>query len=788
MKKYYIKVLLFFVFGLLFSFQSYGQLVANPNQGSITHSGNVQIAIQNVLGNDTLNGIPVTLSDVTISQLTPTTHVNLQPNGSVVVAANTPSGSYGFDYQICQISNPTNCSISSVSVQVNSAPITVVNESVTISMNQSAPQIILENVLANDTLGGIPVSVSDVTIHQLSSTASDHFNIDPLTGNIILINNPPAPDTFILYYYYCENSNPNNCVEANVSITVVNSLLTTITGTYQDFNADGITNVGDVINYTYSITNIGSAAVSNVSITSSEVNINGGPPIPLLNPGANNNSTYTGIHAITQEDINNGRVLVTIQTNGTLSGNPISVSNTHTVNLVISNGIRLNAFLDYNGNGTQQNGEPSFTNGTFQYELNNNGTVHNIISPNGQHLLYETNPANSYDLGYTLDAAYAAQYTVATASYPNITVANGSGMVTYNFAVSQLPFTDLRVYLYSSLPPRPGFDHHDYISFTNSGNQTVASGTITYTKGNNVSIVSYPAGATPTANGFTYDFTNLAPNEWRTIDVTLNTALIPVVSLGDLVTSTVSTTVPANDINANNNASSLTQVIVGSYDPNDKTESHGPQIQHSTFSANDYLTYTIRFENTGTAEAINVRVNDVLDAKLDETTVRMVSASHAYVLDRVGSNLTWKFDGINLEPSIPGNPVIGHGYLVFQVKPKAGYVIGDVIPNTASIYFDFNPAIVTDPWTTSFVLALGNPTFGFDNFRYHPNPVKNSLTISNDTNIDTIEITSVIGQKVRSLKANSLQAEIDMTGLTSGLYFVKVTGSGKEKTIKIIKE
>ncbi|MFN3969178.1 T9SS type A sorting domain-containing protein [Flavobacterium sp.] len=788
MEKKYTYLLLLFIFGLFFSQTSYGQIVANNDAGTVTNSNTVQIAIQNVLGNDTLNGIPVTLSEVTLTQISSSAQISLQPNGSVVVNPGAPAGNYEIYYNICQISNPGNCDAAFAYVTVNPVPIVVNGDVVTISTGLSTPQIVLENVLSNDTLGGIPISISDVNIQQISSTASTYFSIDPATANILVISNPPPGDYYI-DYYYCIGSGPNNCVSTFAIITVVNSLLTTINSTYQDFNADGITNVGDVVNYTYSITNIGSTAVSNISVSSTEVNINGGPPIPLLNPSANNNTTYTGVHVITQEDINNGSVVVAVQTNGTLSGNPISVTTTDTQNLNIANGIQLNAFIDYNGNGTQENGEPNFLYGSFQYQLNDNGTVHNIISSNGIHYLYETNPTNSYDFGYTISPAYTLQYSVAPASYSNVTVANGSGIVTYNFAVTQIPYSDLGINVYGWIPPRPGFTYENYITYFNYGNQTIASGTVTFTKASNVSILSVaPSGSTPTANGFTYNFTNLLPGESRTMIVNMLVPTIPTVNLGDLVTNTASISIPSNDINVNNNSSSLTQTIVGSYDPNDKAESHGPQIQHSTFSANDYLTYTIRFENTGTAEAINIRVNDVLDADLDETTVRMVTASHPYVLDRVGSNLTWRFDGVNLEPSIPGNSVIGHGYIVFQVKPKPGYAIGDIIPNTANIYFDFNPAIVTNTWTTEFVLQLSNPDFTAMDFEYYPNPVKNNLTISSESIINKIEIYSVLGQKVKSVKVNDIQTEINLSELTQGLYFVKAISAGQEKTIKIIKE
>ena len=253
----------------------------------------------------------------------------------------------------------------------------------------------------------------------------------------------------------------------------------------------------------------------------------------------------------------------------------------------------------------------------------------------------------------------------------------------------------------------------------------------------------------------------------------------------ELVSNWLKATV--GDIYPYNNNSSLTQEIVGSFDPNDITESHGEKILFSSFTSNDYLTYTIRFENTGTASAINIKIEDVLNNKLDPTTIRMIDASGQYSLERVGANLTWRFNGINLPPSV-ADTRIGKGYITFQIKPKPGYAVGDIIPNSASIYFDTNPAIVTNTFNTQFVNTLADEDFVFGNFNYFPNPVKNVLAIANDSVIDEVSITSILGQLILNKKANNLQTEIDMSSLSKGVYFVKVSSAGLEKTLKVLKE
>ena len=350
-----------------------------------------------------------------------------------------------------------------------------------------------------------------------------------------------------------------------------------------------------------------------------------------------------------------------------------------------------------------------------------------------------------------------------------------------------MPYSDLAVYLFAE-QPRPGFTYFNTIVYKNEGNTTIPTGTLTFNKDNALSIINISqTGTTSTASGFTYDFTNLMPFESRTIYVNMQIPVIPIVNLGEILTNSANISIPVNDVNVTNNSSTLYQTIVGSFDPNDKAESHGGQIVKSGFGANDYLTYRIRFENTGTASAITVKVTDVLDSKLDETSIKMVDASHNYVLNRTGRNLEWKFDGINLPPSIE-NTQIGHGYVLFQVKPKPGFAVGDIISNIANIYFDFNPAITTNESLTEFVTVLSNDNFVFNNLKVYPNPVTNILNINNDKIIDKIEISNVLGQTVLTKNINTFQSKIDISNFTNGFYFVKIISAENEKILKIVKE
>lgn len=460
---------------------------------------------------------------------------------------------------------------------------------------------------------------------------------------------------------------------------------------------------------------------------------------------------------------------------------------TATATITVANeGLLLKAFIDTNTNGTQDSGEANFNLGQFQYQLNNNGVTNTVASSNGSYYIQESNASTTYDLSFVVDSNYSSYYTVSPSSYNDISFVPGSGVMVFNFPITEIPYSDAEISLIpNGAPPRPGFTYTNLIAYKNSGNLPIASGTVTFNNSNTVAITTISqTGTTPTATGFTYDFTNLLPNEIRYILVTMQVPTIPTVALGDLITNTASITIPATDVTVSNNHRTLTQTIVGSYDPNDKTESHGEKIVHSSFGSNDYLTYTIQFENTGTYGAENVKITDVLDAKLDETSVKMMNASHSYILNRINNTLNWNLNGIDLAPS-------GKGQVTFQVKPKPDYAIGDVIPNTAYIYFDFNPAIVTNTFETEFVSTMSVSEFKNAAFLVYPNPTNGTLHIASKDNaqlIETVTVNDISGKTIRTITVNTSSTSIDVSDLASGMYFAKVKSERGENVVKIIRK
>ena len=450
-----------------------------------------------------------------------------------------------------------------------------------------------------------------------------------------------------------------------------------------------------------------------------------------------------------------------------------------------SDSIMIVAFIDSNANGIKDVTESNFNYGYLNYSINNGATIYSF-SNNGDFYIPSTNPANSYDLGYFIPS-YLTSFYSTSASYENITIVAGSGINYYYFPITEIaPYLDVQTYLYAE-SPRPGFTRNCYLYYRNNS-LTTTNGTITFVKNNLETINSISqTGTVTTPNGFTYNYTNLASNETRYILVNLQTPTIPTVNLGDLLTISSQISNISGEINLENNNSVLTQTVIGSYDPNEVYESHGPEIPINNFTSNDYLNYTITFENTGTANAEFIRIENLLNNKLNPSTIEMIGSSHNYDLKRENNKLTWFFYDIDLPPTSQ-NPILSHGFVSYRIKPNPGFALGDIIPNTASIFFDYNPPIITNTFNTEFVAPLNNLDFNSDNFIVYPNPTNGLVQISLKNNSETIQnviIFDVLGKAVKKVDAvNSNQTNINVSALSSGVYMVEVATENDLKQVK----
>jgi len=172
------------------------------------------------------------------------------------------------------------------------------------------------------------------------------------------------------------------------------------------------------------------------------------------------------------------------------------------------------------------------------------------------------------------------------------------------------------------------------------------------------------------------------------------------------------------DINGQQNSQVYiyNDIVECSYDPNDKLVSPIYPLNYALVA--EELVYTVRFQNTGNAEAYDVVIFDQLDNNLDPTTFRYLASSHESVLSvTMDSNNLLKFDFQDIFlPDSTTNFEGSQGYVMYAVRADSTITEGTIVENSADIYFDFNPPIITNTTENVMVYSFDVDEDGYDIF------------------------------------------------------------------------
>lgn len=285
-------------------------------------------------------------------------------------------------------------------------------------------------------------------------------------------------------------------------------------------------------------------------------------------------------------------------------------------------------------------------------------------------------------------------------------------------------------------------------------------------------------------NPLIYDSTHFQPIIHVSTDVSAQ--------IGDTVCFNIEITPIVGDINPNNNIKNYCFPVVNGYDPNDKQVYPQGECIDNYVLKNEPLTYTIRFQNTGNSEAINIHIIDSIANDLDITTTRVIGNSHQMYTEILQGNvLQFNFDSIML-PNSSTNQVGSNGYVIFEIYPNSGVTNGSIIENSSEIYFDFNPPVITNTVMNTLIDIIPSCIVGIneqlntkDQIIIYPNPTNKYLNINSASTIKQIEIIDITGRIVLS---NKKDKKIDVNSLNSGIYFIKVYSDNKTFSQKIIKE
>ena len=276
--------------------------------------------------------------------------------------------------------------------------------------------------------------------------------------------------------------------------------------------------------------------------------------------------------------------------------------------------------------------------------------------------------------------------------------------------------------------------------------------------------------------------------------------------------------------------SEVVNVVVCSYDPNDKNVIPSEDELYSDITE-DYI-YTIRFQNLGNGPATRVVILDTLDASFNPSTFEYLNSSHEEFLSvrQVdGSIVQFIFEGIELLPA-EQDSAASQGYVTYQIAVDENAEEGVTVRNNASIYFDFNPPIVTN--TTENILYLDAdmdgyfsiddcdeadpninpgaediPNNGIDencdgadfttstleingnSISVSPNPTTDKVTINYEGENFNVELYTITGQFLSKANVTNGSVNVDLESFNNGVYIIKLTdiSIAQSTAFKIVK-
>ena len=239
------------------------------------------------------------------------------------------------------------------------------------------------------------------------------------------------------------------------------------------------------------------------------------------------------------------------------------------------------------------------------------------------------------------------------------------------------------------------------------------------------------------------------------------------------------------DMRPMNNSIAACFDIRNSLDPNEKLMSPSGVVDTS----DHWFTFTIFFQNSGNAVAEDIYVLDTLDNNLDATSFEFISSSHSVTTQLLPNGIVrFNLPGINLIDSM-SNASLSHGFVKFKVKRKDGTGMGTVIRNKAYIFFDFNPAVVTNEVMAIVTSITSVPKVQVQNVFVWPNPASGIVTIqTNGEEIIKVEVLDITGKLIDERKGNGTsELRLDVRQLSNGVYLLKVQTMKGEVVKKIFK-
>jgi len=365
-------------------------------------------------------------------------------------------------------------------------------------------------------------------------------------------------------------------------------------------------------------------------------------------------------------------------------------------------------FIDYDLDGLKSANEPFYSDGRFMIEPTG-ASYYNVMAGTSDVYL----DAGNYT--FVVDTAYLQNWSLTTPYRIDVELTEVTDCAEVLVGLAEVDLTR-SVSIYGQLNQLCNTQQRFYANMRNTGNRSI-TGTVWVELDERVIAEDFFSTnaeidtiVAPNKIGWHYD---LAAGAYFNPSVLVDVPGPPEFEVGGFLDHKIYTEESvASGGTEVYDYEEIHRVVLCSYDPNDK-QVDPASPEGYTDRATQTLTYQVRFQNTGNAPAQFITIRDTLSESLDVATVRYLKGSHDDLLtfSRVGEReLVFRFDDIYL-PDSTSDLEGSQGYLIYEVELVGGIPEGTLIENTANIYFDFNPPIVTN--TTQNLIYDDNDGDGY---------------------------------------------------------------------------
>lgn len=455
-------------------------------------------------------------------------------------------------------------------------------------------------------------------------------------------------------------------------------------------------------------------------------------------------------------------------------------------------------YEDLNNNCIKDAGEPGISN----IQMHCSGMGYAYTDAGGQYSFKV--PTGTYTISETVQG----YYPLAACQNNNISVsvtASSGCTNTVNFANVVNPIHDMHISLWDYTYAVPGNTYTQKCIVTNDGTVPESSILAGYKNDGQLNAASFMPSVVFTGTGNWYSsgtaFPSLTEGTSQAFFIDYSVPANIPINTNLVFKDTVAYTSPVsnwlNDYSPWNNVDYFTTNTVSSYDPNFKEVSpKGSGSNGKITYADSVLEYMVHFQNTGTWQAQNIVVMDTLDNDLDWKSLRPGYSSHpCKVTMSEGGVVKFSFNNINL-PAEMYNEKGSNGMFTYTIKTKKNLPLGTEFTNSAAIYFDYNPPVITNRTLNTLgssngINAPSGVSAAFDVF---PNPAGTMAYLGVDNRYDntvaTINLYDVTGKVMLSrqvsLHAGRQVVPLDVTQLSSGVYFIHLDANGSVSTRKLV--